>query len=350
MTRKRRATLSDVAGRAGVSSVTVSRAIRHPEMVSDKLRRKIDEAVHKLNYIPNHLARALASTRTHIVGVIVPSLTNGVFDDYLSAIQDVFVPAGIMVLVSNVRYSVDEEDRAISTLLSYHPEALIVAGIDQSKRSLQLLKRSGIPGGPDHGARRQAGRFEHWSSHENAGHAAVQYLFERGYRRISYLAAHLDPRAQAPPERISARDGRIGLRNRRPGRAVADPPGDSHRRQAPARGLEASARRRRLVLRQRRSCARRAVRMPATGHSRAGRYCDRRIQRSGVFRGQRPVDHLGQHRARQMGTWAATSILDIIRGSGKRPKQKKIDLGFSIVERGSSMLGRAQTEIRIKPS
>jgi len=38
--------------------------------------------------IPNHLASALASTRTHIVGVIVPSLTNGVFDDYLSAIQD----------------------------------------------------------------------------------------------------------------------------------------------------------------------------------------------------------------------------------------------------------------------
>ena len=96
---KTRATLADVAGRAGVSPVTVSRAIRHPEMVSEQLRARIDDAVRSLNYIPNHLASALASTRTQIVGVIVPSLTNGVFDDYLSAIQDVLNPAGVQVLV-----------------------------------------------------------------------------------------------------------------------------------------------------------------------------------------------------------------------------------------------------------
>ena len=71
---RRRATLSDVARHAGVSPVTVSRAIRHPEMVSEDLRRRIDEAVRSLNYIPNNLASALASTRTHIVGVIVPAL------------------------------------------------------------------------------------------------------------------------------------------------------------------------------------------------------------------------------------------------------------------------------------
>jgi len=78
--QKNRATLADVASRAGVSPVTVSRAIRHPEMVSEELRVRIDDAVRSLNYIPNHLARALASTRTHIVGVVVPSLTNGVFE------------------------------------------------------------------------------------------------------------------------------------------------------------------------------------------------------------------------------------------------------------------------------
>ena len=58
-----RATLADVARHAGVSPVTVSRAIRHPEMVSEELRKRIDDAVIKLNYIPNHLASALASTR-----------------------------------------------------------------------------------------------------------------------------------------------------------------------------------------------------------------------------------------------------------------------------------------------
>ena len=142
---RRRATLSDVARRAGVSPVTVSRAIRHPEMVSEDLRRRIDEAVRSLNYIPNNLASALASTRTHIVGVIVPSLTNGVFDDYLGAIQDVLNPAGFEVLVLNVRYSEIEEEKAIAALLGYHPEAMIVAGTDQTERSRELLRNAGVP-------------------------------------------------------------------------------------------------------------------------------------------------------------------------------------------------------------
>ena len=128
MTRKQRATLSDVASKAGVSPVTVSRAIRHPEMVSEKLRERIDNAVRSLGYIPNHLASALASHRTNIVGVIVPSLTNGVFDDYLAAIQDVFSLANIQVLVTNVRYSAEKEEKAINTLLGYHPEAMILVG------------------------------------------------------------------------------------------------------------------------------------------------------------------------------------------------------------------------------
>lgn len=67
----RRPTMQQVADAAGVSLVTVSRALRHPEMVSEALRRRIDETVVSLNYIPNNLASALASTRTQIVGVIV---------------------------------------------------------------------------------------------------------------------------------------------------------------------------------------------------------------------------------------------------------------------------------------
>ena len=115
--KSKRATLSDVARQARVSPVTVSRAIQHPEMVTAELRQRIESSIHALNYIPNHLARALASRRTQIVGVIVPSLTNGVFDDYLGAVQDVLNPAGVQVLVSNVRYSVDQEEKAIETLL-----------------------------------------------------------------------------------------------------------------------------------------------------------------------------------------------------------------------------------------
>src|ERR1700676_2282553 len=92
--KPRSETLSDVAARAGVSPKTVSRALREPQMVSADLRRRIEVAIRELAYVPNQLARALASTRTGTIGVLVPSLTNGVFADYLRALHDVLLPAG----------------------------------------------------------------------------------------------------------------------------------------------------------------------------------------------------------------------------------------------------------------
>ena len=190
---RRRATLSDVARLAGVSPVTVSRAIRHPEMVSEDLRRRIDEAVRSLNYIPNNLASALASTRTHIVGVIVPSLTNGVFDDYLGAIQDVLNPAGFEVLVLNVRYSEIEEEKAIAALLGYHPEAMIVAGTDQTERSRELLRNAGVPVVQTMDVTDDPIDLNIGLDHRAAGAAAVRFLYELGHRKIAHLTARADP-------------------------------------------------------------------------------------------------------------------------------------------------------------
>ncbi|MEX2318532.1 MAG: LacI family DNA-binding transcriptional regulator, partial [Bauldia sp.] len=99
--RRRRTTLSDVAARAGVSAVTVSRALRKPGMVSADLRRRVESAVHDLSYVPNQLASALASARTGTIGVVVPSFTNGVFGDYLRGLHDILVPAGFQVLILN---------------------------------------------------------------------------------------------------------------------------------------------------------------------------------------------------------------------------------------------------------
>ncbi len=79
-TRKRRGTgrvtLQEVANFAGVGTMTVSRALRTPEQVSDKLREKIEQAVEELGYIPNRTAGALASGHSHTVAVLVPSLTD----------------------------------------------------------------------------------------------------------------------------------------------------------------------------------------------------------------------------------------------------------------------------------
>lgn len=76
--RKRRSTgkvtIADVAQLAGVGTMTVSRALRTPEQVSDKLREKIEAAVHELGYMPNLAASALASASSHTIAMVVPNL------------------------------------------------------------------------------------------------------------------------------------------------------------------------------------------------------------------------------------------------------------------------------------
>lgn len=68
---KRTATLEDVARKAHVSKMTVSRVINHPELVAPELQVVIEDAMHKLNYHPNNAARALAKNQTSVVKFVI---------------------------------------------------------------------------------------------------------------------------------------------------------------------------------------------------------------------------------------------------------------------------------------
>ena len=194
--RRRQVTLDDVAALAGVSAVTVSRTLRRPEMVSANLRRRVASAVEALGYIPNQLASALASARTGTIGVLIPSLTNGVFADYLKALHDAFLPVGFQVLVLNWRYQPEEEGKAIATVLGQHPEALILAGIDQSDQVRRMIERAGIPVVQTMELTDDPIDINIGFSQHDAGHSATRHLLDLGHRRIGHIRARRDARSQ----------------------------------------------------------------------------------------------------------------------------------------------------------
>jgi LacI family gluconate utilization system Gnt-I transcriptional repressor len=335
---RRRATLSDVARRAKVSPVTVSRAIRHPEMVSEELRSRIDDAVRTLNYIPNHLASALASTRTHIVGAIVPSLTNGVFDDYLNAIQDELGRAGIQMLVLNSRYSVLGEEKAIETLLGYHPEAMIVVGVDQSERSRQLLKNSGIPVVQTMDVTDTPIDMIIGFDHRAAGAAAVRHLQSLGHRRIAHLTVQTDPRAARRHTGYVDAMAELGLTTEGLVEAAEHPStvhgGGAMFARILARAPDVTAVftcNDDLALGAVFECHRRGIRVPedlaVIGFNDLD-FCEASVP---------PLTSVATER-REMGAWAGRAIVDIIRGGGKRPKVPTVDMGFEIRARGSSAI------------
>lgn len=165
-------------------------------MVSAPLRHRVESAIRDLAYIPNQLASALASSRTSTIGVVIQSLTNGVFADYLRALHDIFIPTGFQVLVLNSRYSAVEEEKAIATLLGQHPEAMIVAGIDHTERGRLLLEQSGVPVVQTMELTDDPIDINIGFSQRRAGYAATRYLLDLGHRRVGHIAARLDPRSR----------------------------------------------------------------------------------------------------------------------------------------------------------
>lgn len=192
----KRITMSDVAQAAGVSAITVSRVINQPGKVSSELCQRVQKVIDDLGYIPNHSASALATSRSGVIGVVIPSLSNVVFNEVLRGIYDVAGPAGYQVLLTNSHYSPLEEEKSIRMLLSQSPEALIISGGDQTDVSKNMLTRSGVPVVQIMETVKEPIDMNVGFSHYQAGYDIVDKMVEEGYKSIGFLGARMDPRAQ----------------------------------------------------------------------------------------------------------------------------------------------------------
>ena len=181
--------LTEVAKLAGVSPITASRFFRNPEALSLSKRERVDSAVKELGYVPNLAARALASHRTEVIGVVIPSLTNNVFADVLRGIYDSSEGSRYTIQLANTRYSILQEEKLLRLFRAQKPAGLIVTGINQTAESRTILEVHELPGHADHGDRRQSGR-----------HDGRLFALRR-----SFCGNFAHPRARIPPHRISRR-------------------------------------------------------------------------------------------------------------------------------------------------
>lgn len=193
---KKKIKLVDVAEAVGVSAITVSRVLRKPELVSEGVRQRVTEAVARLGYVPDPAARALASARTDVLGILIPSVTNNVFSAVLRGIYDRVEGLPFNIQLGNTRYSVLEEERLLGVFSRQRPAGLIITGVDQSARSVALLRQVDCPIVQIMELGDDPIDMMVGFSHRDAGRAATRHLVERGYRRIGFLGARMDPRTQ----------------------------------------------------------------------------------------------------------------------------------------------------------
>ena len=187
-----RVTMQQVAERAGVGAITVSRFFAVPRLVSTELRHRIERAVRDLGYIPNRIAGGLASARSRAIPVIVPSLANAVYANIIQGIHDVLIPMGYQLFLANTNFSLAEEESLIATFLGWSPPGVILTGIDHTAVTRRLLGAAGIPVVETMELGKARLDLNVGFSHREAGRAMTERLIARGYRHIAFAGARME--------------------------------------------------------------------------------------------------------------------------------------------------------------
>ena len=200
-------TIRDVARLSGVSPMTVSRVINDSERVSPGTRRRVEQAIAELGYVPSRLARGLSRQRTGTLSVIVPDVANPFFTAVVRAAEEVARRADYHVILCDTRADLTVERDVIEELIAHRVEGVVIAPVsDRSATHLRRLAEFGVPfvlvdrsipgvdsdvvlGDSSGGARRL---IEHLIS---LGHRRIGFIVESGDvstardRRTGYEAA-----------------------------------------------------------------------------------------------------------------------------------------------------------------
>lgn len=200
-TRKRRqrqdkVTLSDVAQRAGVSAITVSRALRDPEKVSPPLRDAILKVVEEMGYVPDLAARALASKNSGLVGVLSPGLTSHAFLALIRGIEDRVRPSDLRIQYASADSDSEDQLRQLRFFMSQNPAGLIHVGQIGDPAIDDLLSHAPCPVVEIMDISRQPTDMAIGIDHRLAAETATRHLLAKGYKRIAMLGGAWDFRAR----------------------------------------------------------------------------------------------------------------------------------------------------------
>lgn len=184
-------TLQRLATELGLSTATVSLALRDSPVVAEATRLRVQEAARERGYVANRGAAALRTARTNIVGVGLHEIVNPSFTELLAALEEALSAAGKTILLGVSQEDVTRQSRILGTLAEYRPDAFIVSPASRSTvEDLRALALSGIP--VVQVTREVEGSgFDFAGSDDVAGVAqAVAHLVELGHRRIGMIAGH----------------------------------------------------------------------------------------------------------------------------------------------------------------
>lgn len=184
-------TVKDVARAAGVSTATVSRVVNDDARISRETRARVLEAIEKLDYKINNVARSLKTNRTRTVGFISPELSNDFFMGIARGVEDGLRKYGYSMIICNSNESVEEETDRLKLLSQKCVDGMIIIPASGDGSHFRWLKEADMPVVL---ADRLTGNFESDAvlvDNINGSYSIIEHLISRGHRRIGFIGGDL---------------------------------------------------------------------------------------------------------------------------------------------------------------
>ncbi|MGO4498530.1 LacI family DNA-binding transcriptional regulator [Paenibacillus sp. 2RAB27] len=139
-------TIYDIAEKAGVSAMTVSRVINNTGRISEETRKRVRKVMEELHYIPNALARSLVSQKTNLISLLITDITNPFYTTLARGAEDAAKKAGYRLLFANSDEDYEKEKDYVDMILSTWVDGVLFAPAgDHSHDNLQQLQKHQIP-------------------------------------------------------------------------------------------------------------------------------------------------------------------------------------------------------------
>lgn len=183
-------TRDDVARRARTSSAVVSYVVNDgPRPVSADTRARVEEAIRVLGYRPNRVARALRTSSTNVLGVVLPDIANSFFSELAKAIEDAALEAGYALFIGSAEQNPERQRLYLKAFAEHQVEGLLVIAASDEEHAYLRGQRTGLPDASvplvvvdrlPEGLRASSVTVEN----EDGGYQATRHLLEHGHRYV----------------------------------------------------------------------------------------------------------------------------------------------------------------------
>ncbi|WP_297845744.1 LacI family DNA-binding transcriptional regulator [uncultured Corynebacterium sp.] len=178
-------TLKDVAAAAGVSISTASRSLSGNPAISESTRQRVKDTAIKLNYRPNAQARALRSSRSNAIGLVIPSLDNAYFAAMAAAIEEAADKQGLATMITSCGEDPQRLVKALDALMERQVDGIIAVPLEGAEEALEQARAYR----PLVLIDRALGQIPAVLSDPHTGmKQAVEQLKEKGHTHIGYLS------------------------------------------------------------------------------------------------------------------------------------------------------------------